>query len=212
MALRVSTTDLDAWRYWKASESQDLAALLRRLRHQEPPGPAMLAGRALHGLLEAATGPQEVSAAAVDGVRFVFDCDAAVELPALREVKAERTIGDVTLVGKVDALIPRKRVWDFKLTGRFDFEAYAEAFQWRAYLFLFDVPRFTYAVFVGEEEPSDAPDPSQPLNPFSVTGSPVVRIREFHSFDLWSYAGLEADVVSEVNSYAQFYRRHVEGA
>lgn len=187
--MRVSATDVDQWRYWRQVEDMPLEALLIRLRHESAPSAAMDHGRALHRLLEAHAGG-ELSEVEIDGVRFRFRLDGDLYLPPVREAKAERELGGgVTLVGKVDAIVPRRRVWDHKLTSRFDLEQYADSYQWRIYLWLFGCPQFTYNVFVGDERDG------------------VVVVREVHTFDLYSYPDLERDVLAEVGEFVAFCRQ-----
>jgi len=53
--IRLSVSDLETYRYWKNSEDSDVLTLLAKLRHEEPPTPAMEAGRAFAKLFETST-------------------------------------------------------------------------------------------------------------------------------------------------------------
>lgn len=192
--MRVSVSDVDAYRYYLESEDMTLDALLSRLRRETPPTENMRAGTALHKLLEDAT-PSEIDLWEMDGFTFRFDVDTEIALPAVRELKATGSyvIEDVlvTLVGKVDA-IHGKRIYDHKLTSRFDAEKYTNAFQWRAYLVLLDGDKFTYNVFTG------APN---------VEG--VWVIRGFDPLNLYRYPNIEADVHTQLTDYVRFVKHYM---
>lgn len=153
----------------------------------------MLAGRALHTLLEHAE-PGELADATLDGWRFTFALDAAIALPAVRELKAEEVFhtraGPVTLVGKVDSL-EGIVVHDYKLTERFEAERYADSYQWRAYLTMFGAQHFVYDVFQGRYD------------------GQRVTIYDYHRFPLVAYPGMRADVERAVAGLAEIVAAHV---
>lgn len=188
--LRLSVTDLDSFRYWQQAEDEymDTAALLRRLRREEPPSREMAAGKALHSLLEHGT-EAVLETSVADGIKFYFTLDAALTLPPIRELKGERVyqtpVGPVTLVGKVDGLSGLS-VLDYKLTSKFDAERYMESYQWRCYLSIFGARRFDYLVFVGYEELGEW------------------EVRELHPLTFYRYAGMDEDVAGAVSQFAEF--------
>lgn len=148
--IRLSVSDLETYRYWKASEDSDVPTLLAKLRHEEPPTPAMEAGRAFAKLFETADAG-DTAIREVDGWTFDFTAiDAEIAVPPVRELKAEVLFatphGPVTLVGKVDGL-DGLTVHDQKLTERWEAERYIDSLQWRAYLVMFDAKAFVYDVF-----------------------------------------------------------------
>lgn len=187
--MRISVTDLDGWRYFRASEDMTVEDFLRRLRREEPPTPAMRAGRALHKLLEHAQ-EGEVTLAEQDGFRFNFQADCNVPLMPIRELKGEMIIptpvGPVTLVGVVDGI--DRAVYDHKLTERFDAERYADSYQWRCYLAMFVAHKFTYNVFEGRHDPK--------LDEWVIYG--------FQQVSFYSYPTIAQDVRQEVSDLACF--------
>lgn len=187
--IRMSVTEIDSWRYFKASDGMSLEDLLRRLRKEEPPTQAMLAGRALHKVLEHIT-EGDIACADADGFSFKFVAECSVPLLPVRELKGEVEIptpsGPVTLVGVVDGI--DGAVYDHKLTERFDAERYAESYQWRCYLTMFGAKKFVYNVFEGRE--------GDKANEWVIHG--------FHEFPLYAYAGMREDVEREVAEFAQF--------
>ncbi|HEX5704910.1 MAG TPA: hypothetical protein VFX97_17055 [Pyrinomonadaceae bacterium] len=200
--LRISVSDLDSYRYYKANEEMTLQDILSRLRREEPPSPSMLAGRALHCALEDAQWEDEQLWIDRDGFRFHFICDAALTVSAVRELKGEMPIdtpsGPVTLVGVVDAI--GDDVTDYKLTGRFEAERFADSYQWRCYLMMFGMNRFVYKVFVGAEDSSGT----------GFDGKPFAEwlIREYHEMPVYRYPGMEQDVKREVAEFAAFLRQY----
>lgn len=191
--IRLSVTDLDSYLYWRESEDMDLEALLKRLRGEEPPTPAMMAGRAFHKLFEESE-PGDLRAASVDDFDFVFALDCEIAIPEVRELKGEIALatpsGPVTLVGKVDAL-HGMTVHDFKLTERFDAERYADSYQWRSYLTMFNASTFVYDVFVGRYDDER------------------VTVYDYHRLKFHAYPGMRADVEREVSGLAEIVARYV---
>jgi hypothetical protein len=191
--MRLSVSDLDSYLYWKGAEDMDLDALLRRLRREEPPTPAMLAGTAFHSLLENAD-TCDLSDAEQDGFKFRFDLESAIAMPQIKELKAEHlvqtTAGPVVLVGKVDGL-RGSTIIDYKLTERFDAERYADSYQWRCYLMIFRAQRFTYEVFQCRH-----------------TDDAIV-VTEHHPLTFYAYPGMEQDVLRELAGLAELVAKHV---
>ncbi|HYE57624.1 MAG TPA: hypothetical protein VD948_03920, partial [Rhodothermales bacterium] len=146
--IRLSVTDLESFRYWKASEDSTVADLVAKLTRAEPPTPQMQAGAAFARLMEHA-GERSMDEEQVDGWTFYFDVESELALPAVRELKGEMVIetpsGPVTLVGKVDGF--DGKVYDQKLTERWEAERYVDSLQWRAYLVMFGAREFVYDVF-----------------------------------------------------------------
>jgi hypothetical protein len=194
--LRVSSTDLDKYRRFRADEDADLATFLAELREPFRQTPAMAAGTALHGFLELADAVDTAEITLTSGHTFVFDCDASIDLPPIRECKqtGEYQIGDclVTLVAKVDA-VHGKRIDDHKFTGSYDAERFLSSFQWRCYLDIFGADEFRWNVFEGREE---APE-----------GSKRYRITNVHQLSAWRYPTMREDVERELGLFVEFARQ-----
>lgn len=194
MDLRVSTTEIDLLRRFYDEEDADLADLVRQLRRLMPSTEAMEAGSALHKALETAE-PGDHKGFEQDGFIFSFETDVAIQLPAIREMKATATYeiedATVTLVGKVDAIHGRK-VFDHKFTARFDADRYLDSYQWRIYLDLFGADTFQWNIFVAIE--------SAPRN---------YLIRDFHNLTMHRYPGMRADVERALADFVRFARFHL---
>lgn len=194
--LRVSASDIDAFRYFMESEDAALGDLLAQLRRETPPTEAMMAGTALHSALEASE-PGEHGEMSANGYTFVFEAEGEIDIPAIREVKAEgEYLVDgctVTLVGKVDAVHGR-RVDDHKFTSRYDGERFLNSYQWRVYLDLFDADEFRWNVFEGRQ---DRDDPKRYV------------IRAMHGLKMHRYPGMREDVERQLSAFVDFARQHM---
>lgn len=195
-ALRVSATDIDAYRRFLSPPEGmeiELDELLRQLRRQEPPSEAMMAGSAFHKLLEnAAPVVGELSEAEVDGFRFFFDFDGALDLPKIREMKATRDYDidgcTITVVGKVDG-VHGHRIEDHKLTSRYDAERFLNSYQWRIYLDIFEANEFRWNIFEGREAQSKR-----------------YVISHFHQLRTYIYPEMHADVQKVLGAFLAFAR------
>lgn len=192
--MRVSATELDAFRYYRDSKDAELEPLLAQLRRALPPTEPMLAGRAFHKALELAE-PGEVGVFEAEGYRFEIAADVEIDLPNVRELKATRDYlidGEpVTLVGMVDA-IHGQRVDDHKTTSRFDPERFLGGLQWRVYLEVFGADEFRWNVFEWREvEPK------------------TYVVHAFHSLTAYRYPGIAADVERELGLFVDFARQHL---
>lgn len=196
MTVPVSVTNLDALAYYRASESKSLKELLAELRKEAEPSPEMRAGTAFHYVLEHAQAGDSLDEFENDGFRFAFMFDESIALPPVRELFGSKVFEvdgvEVELRGKVDGL-DGKTVWDHKLTKRFDVEKYANAFQWRAYLSIFNCDHFRYSVFVRGNPRGDKPIP----------------LNDFHALDFYRYPDLELDLVEGIRDFVRFAQVHL---
>lgn len=192
--MRVSATELDAFRRYRDSEESELEPLLSKLRRELPATEPMLAGRAFHKALELAE-PGEVGAFDAEGYRFEIAADVEISLPDVRELKATREYlidsVPVTLVGMVDAMRGTK-VFDHKTTTRFDAERFLDSYQWRVYLEVFAASSFRWNVFEWREvEPR------------------YYVVHAFHELDAYRYPGMADDVERELAMFVGFARIHL---
>jgi hypothetical protein len=204
MYIRVSVTDLDAFRYFRENEHVELENFLAQMRRQSEPTEAMLAGTALHKALELAqTG--EFDALEADGYRFEIAADASISLPDIREMKAtkEYRIGDciVTLVGKVDAALG-PTIYDHKFTSRYDPDRFLSGYQWRAYLDIFEANHFVWNIFEGRAKSSrDKGEVIEGVSEYVVT--------RFHVLGADRYPEMHRDLVNEIAAFVDMARVHL---
>ena len=189
--MRVSATDLDAFRYWRDSEDADLGELIARLRRELPATERMEAGTAFHKALELAP-YGDYSELEANGYRFTLDLDAVLDLPPIRELKATRELlvkgHPVTLVCVADTMDGRM-VTDHKLTGRFDADRYLAGYQWRVNLTVFDADVFRWNAF---EARQDTKDPMHYI------------VYALHPLTMHRYPNMEADVIGELGDFLEF--------
>lgn len=192
--MRVSATDIDAFRRWRDDEEAELEPLLAQLRREMAPSKPMLAGTALHAALEVAE-PGEFSRLEALGHTFDLEIDGEIDLPPIRELKvtAEHVIDGVpvTVVGKVDAVLGR-RVDDHKFTSRFDPERFLASFQWRIYLDVFGADTFRWNVFEGR-----------------AIGERHYVIHSLHRLTCYRYPAMRDDIVRELRQFVAFAREHL---
>jgi hypothetical protein len=187
--IRLSVIDLDQYLYWMSMEDVGPEWLIDRLTIFKP-SPAMQAGSAFHGALEHLT--NDASLLTHDGYKFNIQCDAEISLPTVRELKIEREImPGVVLVGKIDAF--DGSIIDYKLTERLDAERYADSYQWRAYLMLFEAHTFEYSVFEGSSDRGRDMD---------------YTIHAHHRLRFFAYDGMREDVIKCAGDLAAFVQRY----
>jgi hypothetical protein len=201
VSLSLSVTDLDAFRRYREMEEMTLAELLRQLRREDPPNEAMLAGTALHSILETSAGDDLVSVQR-NGFSFRFNVDAEISLAPIRELSGRQDYvidGEtVTLRGRVDEM-DGITITDHKLTKNFDAQRYADRYQWRCYLSIFGASRFIYNLFIGEKAGES-------------DGGIEWDVYDFHQLTLYRYPELESDVVRELTRYVEFAQHHLIAA
>lgn len=192
--IRISATDLDQLRYYREQDDMELAELIARLKHLMPSSEAMEAGTALHKALENAD-PGQFDGFRQDGFTFSFECDAALDLPPIREMKEtmDFVIGDVvaTVVGKVDCIHGR-RIDDHKFTAKFDPDRYLDSYQWRLYLTIFGADEFRWNIFEARE-----------------SAEKNYLIHHVHKLRANRYPGMEKDVERELAEFVLFARQHL---
>lgn len=175
--LQASVTNVELFRTWLDEESLDLAWLLRRIRGEEPPTEAMLAGRAFHEALECLNpAAQDVDTLTAEEYRFDFNCAAEIPVAPVREIPIEKQYGNLLVRGRVDAWLGIEIV-DYKSTGQFDPDRLMDGFQWRFYLDMTGADLFTWKVFL--------------LREFGAPGN--YEVFQFHTLQQKRYPNLHAD-------------------
>lgn len=148
MLTRVS--NIEAYRRWinweprfEGDEEPSLDQFVRSITTDEPTE-AMMAGTAFHAAIELAQDGEHTRFSA-HGYTFHLP-DAEIELPDIREMRASKQYGGLTVTGKVDGLIGRA-INDHKTTSKVDLDRYMEGYQWRFYLDIFGADAFTWQIF-----------------------------------------------------------------
>lgn len=148
MLARVS--NVEAFRQWREREDQSVEDLVRFITVDEP-SETMQAGTAFHKALELASNGAHDTLSA-NGYTFHL-AGGILEMPSIRELRAYRQYGALTVTGQVDGLHGRVVV-DHKTTARCDPERYLGGCQWKFYLDIFGADVFRWNIFeVKEVEP-----------------------------------------------------------
>lgn len=209
--MRISVTDLESYRYWKASEDATLAELIEKLSHTAPPTPQMAAGRAFAKLMEHAREGGTLDVEQVDGWEFDFQVEGEIALPVVRELKAEVVFdtphGPVTLVGKVDGY--DGKVIDQKLTENVDAERYLDSLQWRAYLVMFGAREFVYDIFRAKYERERGGKDEETGGYEKGTPTGRITVDEHHRLVFYAYPEMRADLERAVCELAEVVATHV---
>lgn len=192
MLARVS--NIEAYRKWAHEEPREwetemsLDDLVRFLTSDEPTEP-MRAGTAFHHAIEqAAFGEHDTLKA--DGYTFRMP-DAEIALPELREHRAYRDYGALTVTGQADCVHGRVII-DHKTTGKVDLERYMGGYQWRFYLELFDADVFHWHIFEISE--------TDPL---------TYRVAAPQLLTAYRYPGIAADCDRLAAEYLEFALEHL---
>ena len=122
----------------------DTDMFVRRLCRLEPPSPAMLAGRAIHKVIETA-GTDSVSQIHQSGWNINFEADINLTWPRQRELRIETEFDGRPINGVVDA-VSERAIHDLKTTKSINLEKYAQSWQWRAYLWMTRMDNFFYDI------------------------------------------------------------------
>lgn len=195
--IRISATNLEAFRRWKANPDAELDEIVNYLLKRTPPTEAMLAGSAFHKVLETAT-LGELNIVQVDGFTFDFtQMESEIALPETRERKLTRsdTVNGepVTFVGVVDA-IDTSAIYDHKLTGSLDPDNYTDSLQWRCYLDWFGATKFTYNLF-------------SKYQPAAQPGTYIIK--QFMPVSFYTYPDLHRDVMQIAEEFISFVKQCV---
>lgn len=186
--MRVSVSNLDLFRSWKANEEQDFNWLLAALKNPEPT-PAMLRGRAFAKCMERIE-QGEVDQLSFDGYTFCFTGDFTIESYPRREESREKDYGGIVVAARCDRVLG-KIIIDDKNTERFDAEKYLEKFQSRYYLDMFNADKFVWNVWEVKEM-------NEP-NTFCV--------HTLHTLAQYRYPEMESECRDLAREYAEFARK-----
>lgn len=97
---------------------------------------------------------------------------------------------DVVLVSKVDQIVGQT-IYEKKFTfGQYDYERYAKSVQWKCYCLAFGVDKVAYAVHI------------------MADGKHSVKLRDIRRFNMFSYAGMDIEIMNLLKSFVEFIHSH----
>ena len=197
--MRVSATTLESFRLWREPEQEWMTeemlldSILRRPVSSAP----MALGKAFGQVIETPDAYRIQGGYACDGHWFSDDAMAPVlalyDRRGLFEVKGSKLYGDVLVVAKADQLLGAQLI-ETKTTKAFDFEKYADAYQWRLMVDIFQPMLVTYHVFPVEVD-DKSHHPQAPI---------VVEVKEPQTFNLFPYAEVHADCARLVADFRAY--------
>ena len=193
MLARVS--NVEAFRQWKnwqplfdGQEEPTVEDLVRFITTDEPTE-QMQAGTAFHKALELADEGNHFEMSAL-GYTFRL-ADGALELPAIREMRAYGEYGGLTVTGQVDGLHGGLAMDDRK-TAVLGPGGYLGGCRWKFYLDLFGADEFRWNVFVIKE-----------LEPKVYGVAPPQVLTAYR------YPGMHDDCLRLAADYLEFARQHI---
>ena len=104
------------------------------------------------------------------------------------KAKATKPYGDCTVVAKADQLLGTELIENKTTLSTFAFDKYAESYQWRFMVDLFQPLQVTYHVFCLSENPSGT----------------VITLRSIESFHLYPYAALHGDCCDLLRQFVNY--------
>lgn len=191
MLARVS--HLESFRRWRDDDGQTVADLVARLTEHQPTE-RMLVGTAFHRALELAK-PGRYDTMEAEGYTFTLP-KACIALPTVRELRASKAYGLLTVTGQVDG-IDGLRIEDHKTTAQMDAEGYFDGYQWRFYLDIFGADVFRWNVF--ELKPPLKKDPPK-----------TYRVGEPQHLTQYRYPGMGNDCSRLAHEFCEFVRTYLQ--
>lgn len=195
--MQLSISKVESFLYYLRSDFKDLSELKADLLGTGERTEAMDRGIAFHSIMEDAKAGQELTQVQRDGFVFEFAGDLVAPVGGLVELSTSTTYDvaghPVVVRGRCDLYAGRK-VIDYKLAKKFDDSVYAQysrAFQWRAYLDLFDSEEFEYSLFLWRP----------------ARGK--VLVHDVFPIRFRRYDGMRDDIVRMLADFMAFTRQHV---
>lgn len=194
--MRVSVTDIDAYKWWCENDGENLKKIKDRLLRRSQSTEAMTIGNMVHRALQNAE--DEISEVSLENLLVQFgDFSLPLSKRGLRELKLEKSYetsyGELNLVGIVDYL--NNSVYDYKTTSNpIDLEKYSSTYQWRLYLDMSGFNKFTWIVFRLKTS-KKKPD--------------IYKITEMTEVSQYSYPEMKEDINSKLDEFHWFINNHI---
>ena len=192
--MRISVTTVEQFRLYQTADFVTEENLQASIRGEFKPTQFMRNGSAFHSILEAPERFKVERGYSADGIFFPDDVVApclAVSPPGgVHEAKAVKVYdlrtGPVTVVAKADKLLglritERKTKW-----SGFNFDNYADAYQWRFYCDIFRPASVTYDVFCLDEQRDG------------------FVLKSIESFTLYPYPAVHQDCVELLTQFVDY--------
>lgn len=191
--MRISTTTLESFRLWSQRDQDWMSedSLQATIRGEFVPTTPVLIGKAFGRVLETPDRYAVPNGYQCDGYSFdnavMAPCLALMDRQGVYEAKATKRYGDCDVVAMADQLIGARLVEHKTTLGYFDFDKYADSYQWRLMTDIFEPVSITYHVFL-----------------LSDNENGVIELRGIESFNFYPYARLHEDCAALVRDFKDY--------
>lgn len=205
VALRISPSLVDNYRYWRDTDFPDPAKAAEKLEEvlagirgeKGEPTEAMVRGTAWHRALEMVNGSEGAMEISESGHLFRFDAQEVAQvrqqLPAMTNQELRGRL-DLPEIGAVMHLrtdgVTGNTIHEHKTTGRVDVDRYIRTSQWRAYLLAFECRVVVYHIVQLTKD----------------RRANVWRVKDYLPFRQFAYPNMRRDLVADVAEVAAFIR------
>jgi hypothetical protein len=199
--MRISTTTLESFRLFMQPEQEWMSEdeLLANIRGEFVGNHKVWLGMAFGAVLEHPAQYRVDGGFRVEHLRgcpesFAFGDDVMEPVFKLMadgtvfEAKAIKRYGRHDVVAKADQMIGAHLIETKTTLGYFDFDKYADSYQWRFMADIFEPSKITYHVFCLDESEQNG----------------VISLRGIESFDLYPYAACHTDCLHLVRDFETY--------
>lgn len=206
--MRISATTLESFRLFLTGDWMPEEDLLATIRGEFVQTPKMLLGQAFGRCLEKPGKYRLDDGTYLVPVRFgeewreyvftdaVMDpCLAIFDRRGVFEAKAKKEYGEHLVVAKADQILGTRIIENKTKLSAFDFDRYAESYQWRFMVDMFEAAAVTYNVFCISEDAKGE-----------------VELKGIETFNLFPYADLHQDCCDLLARFVEYVKaRGLEG-
>lgn len=199
--MRISTTTLESFRLFMQPDQEWMAEdeLLATIRGQFVGNHKVWLGMAFGAVLEHPAAYRVDGGFRVEHLRgcpesFDFGDDvmepvfALIDEGTVFEAKATKRYGRHDVVAKADQMVGAHLKETKATLGYFDFDKYADSYQWRFMADIFEPAKITYHVVCLDESEANG----------------VISLRGIESFDLYPYADVHNDCLDLVRQFEEY--------
>jgi hypothetical protein len=191
--MRVSCTTLESFRLFMQPDQDWMpeSELLATIRGEFTPNRQVLIGQAFDKVLETPERYMVKRGYQYDEFSFSHQTMAAalalMDRRGVYQAKAEKRYGRCTVVAKADQIVGANLKEHKATCGTFNFDKYAESYQWRFMVDIFLPALVTYHVFILDDHKNG-----------------VIEVKDIQSFNLFPYMGLQRDCVTLLNAFVDY--------
>ena len=226
--MRVSVTTIEAYRLYLSTDWMTFEKLKEQLEGDFVENDLMRRGKSFHKLMEIDESQRNILFGFGDeyhtgsfrwNKREINRIDSSADDKELKcEMVHNTSYGDVTVVGKVDA-IKDDIIIDYKVTDKsFSADKYFDSCQWKFYCHILDIPRFSYRVFKVKNDMEEydlasriepgAGDSIEEVNRNLNSLGLLVNIQEEHNLNLHVYPSMINELEFILEDFVSFCKKN----